>query len=70
MAYLPEAGDLVWINFDPQAGREQAKNRPALVITDSDFNAATGLLVACPVTRTERPLLPGFLWLAPRHPDL
>jgi mRNA interferase MazF len=28
--YLPEAGDLVWINFDPQAGRAQAKNRPAL----------------------------------------
>jgi mRNA interferase MazF len=55
MAYLPQAGDLVWINFDPQAGREQAKNRPALVVTSSDFNAATGLLVACPVTRTERP---------------
>ena len=55
MAYIPEAGDLAWINFDPQAGREQAKSRPALVMTASDFNAATGLLVACPVTRTERP---------------
>jgi mRNA interferase MazF len=55
MAYLPEAGDLVWINFDPQAGREQAKNRPALVITGAEFNAATGLLMACPVTGTERP---------------
>jgi mRNA interferase MazF len=55
MAYLPEAGDLVWINFDPQAGREQTKNRPALVMTGSDFNSATGLLVVCPVTRTERP---------------
>lgn len=55
MAYLPEAGDLVWINFDAQAGREQAKNRPALVVTGADFNAATGLLVACPITRTERP---------------
>lgn len=55
MDYLPEAGDLVWVNFDPQAGREQAKNRPALVITGSEFNAATGLLVACPVTRTDRP---------------
>jgi mRNA interferase MazF len=54
-AYLPEAGDLVWVNFDPQAGREQAKNRPAMVITGSDFNAATGLLVVCPVTRTDRP---------------
>ncbi len=54
-AYLPEAGDLVWINFDPRAGREQAKNRPALIITTSNFNSATGLLVACPITRTERP---------------
>ena len=35
--------------------REQAKNRPALVLTGSDFNAATGLLVVCPITRTERP---------------
>ena len=55
MAYLPEAGDLVWVNFDPQAGREQARNRPALVMTGSDFNAATGLLVVCPITRTDRP---------------
>ena len=53
--YLPERGDLAWINFDPQAGREQAKNCPALVLTGSEFNAATGLLIVCPVTRTERP---------------
>jgi mRNA interferase MazF len=55
VSYLPEQGDLAWINFDPQVGREQAKNRPALILTASDFNAATGLLVVCPVTRTERP---------------
>ena len=55
MAYLPDQGDLAWIDFDPQAGREQAKNRPALILTASDFNATTGLLVVCPVTRTERP---------------
>jgi mRNA interferase MazF len=54
VAYLPERGDLAWINFDPQAGREQARNRPALVITGADCNAITGLLVTCPVTRTER----------------
>jgi mRNA interferase MazF len=54
VAYLPEQGDLAWINFDPQAGREQAKNRPALVLTDADFNATTGLLVVCPITRTDR----------------
>jgi mRNA interferase MazF len=55
VAYLPDQGDLAWINFDPQVGREQAKNRPALILTASDFNATTGLLVVCPVTRTERP---------------
>jgi len=55
MPSLPGAGDLDWVNFDPQAGREQAKNRPALVLTDPDFNTATGLLVVCPVTRTDRP---------------
>lgn len=55
MDYLPEQGDLAWINFDPQAGREQAKNRPGLVLTASDFNGATGLVLVCPVTRTERP---------------
>lgn len=53
--YLPDRGDLAWINFEPQAGREQAKNRPALVLTAQDYNVATGLLVACPITRTERP---------------
>ena len=55
MTYLPERGDLAWINFDPQAGREQAKNRPAQVLTASEFNAATGLLVVCPVASTARP---------------
>lgn len=55
MPYVPDQGDLAWVNFDPQAGREQAKNRPALVLTSVEFNAATGFLIACPITRTERP---------------
>jgi mRNA interferase MazF len=55
VVYVPERGDLAWINVDPQAGREQAKNRPALVMTGADFNATTGLLVVCPITRTNRP---------------
>jgi mRNA interferase MazF len=53
--YLPDRGDLAWINFEPQAGREQAKNRPGLVLTEREFNVATGLVIACPVTRTDRP---------------
>jgi len=53
VAYLPDQGDLAWINFDPQAGREQAKNRPALILTASNFNATTGLLLVCSVTKSE-----------------
>lgn len=54
-AYQPDRGDLAWIHFEPQAGREQAKNRPALILTNREFNADTGLLIACPITRTDRP---------------
>ncbi len=54
-AYQPDRGDVAWINFEPQAGREQAKNRPALILTNREFNVDTGLLIACPITRTDRP---------------
>ena len=53
--YHPDRGDLAWINFEPRAGREQAKNRPALILTNREFNVTTGLLIACPITRTDRP---------------
>ena len=53
--YLPGRGDLAWINFEPQAGREQSKNRPGLVLTEREFNVVTGLVIACPITRTDRP---------------
>ncbi|MFZ0801400.1 MAG: type II toxin-antitoxin system PemK/MazF family toxin [Terriglobales bacterium] len=48
--YVPEAGDIAWLDFDPQAGREQAKRRPALVLTDQAYNRASGLVVVCPLT--------------------
>lgn len=47
---VPERGDLVWIDFDPQSGREQAGRRPALVLTPSAYNRPVGLAVFCPVT--------------------
>src|ERR1019366_982991 len=49
-AYVPEAGDFVWLTFDPQAGREQAGRRPALVLTPRISNAKSGLALACPIT--------------------
>lgn len=52
--YVPEAGDIVWIDFDPQIGREQRKRRPALVLTDSRYNRASGLCVVCPITSARK----------------
>jgi mRNA interferase MazF len=49
-AYVPDVGDVVWLNFDPQAGHEQAGHRPALVLTTARYNLTTGLLVVCPMT--------------------
>jgi len=54
-AYIPKAGDIIWLDFDPQVGREQAKRRPALVITDRSYNQASGLLLVCPLTSRRRP---------------
>jgi|SRR5579884_2620503 len=50
MSYIPEAGDLIWLRFDPQAGHEQAGRRLALVLTPKTYNSAAGLAVVCPVT--------------------
>jgi mRNA interferase MazF len=48
--YVPDAGDVVWLEFDPQAGHEQAGHRPALVISPASYNVKTGLMVCCPMT--------------------
>lgn len=48
--YVPEAGDVVWLDFDPQAGHEQAGRRPALVISPASYNSRTGLMLCCPLT--------------------
>ena len=53
--YVPETGDIVMMNFDPQVGREQAKRRPALVLTDQRYNRASGLAVVCPLTSKRKP---------------
>jgi len=49
-ARAPEAGDIVWIDFDPQAGHEQAKPRPAVVLSPASYNDRAGLLLCCPTT--------------------
>lgn len=48
--YVPEAGDIVWLRFTPQAGHEQAGHRPALVISPAAYNGKTSLMLCCPLT--------------------
>ncbi|MDR1849965.1 MAG: endoribonuclease MazF [Zoogloeaceae bacterium] len=48
--YVPEAGDIVWLHFDPQAGHEQAGHRPALVLSPALYNGKSGLMLCCPMT--------------------
>jgi mRNA interferase MazF len=48
--YVPERGDVVWLQFDPQAGHEQAGKRPALVLSPSAYNGRVGLALLCPIT--------------------
>ena len=48
--YVPEAGDIVWLNFTPQAGHEQAGQRPALVLSPAAYNDKTSLMICCALT--------------------
>ena len=50
MTYVPERGDVVWIDVDPQVGHEQAGRRPALVLSEGFYNRQSGLAVFCPIT--------------------
>lgn len=49
-SYIPSRGDIVWLNFTPQAGHEQRRKRPALVISPVEYNKKTGLVICCPIT--------------------
>jgi mRNA interferase MazF len=48
--YVPERGDIVWLVFDPQVGREQAGRRPAVVLSPKSYNGEVGLAICCPIT--------------------
>ncbi|MGH9344352.1 MAG: endoribonuclease MazF [Terriglobia bacterium] len=48
--WTPDVGDIVWLTFDPQAGREQAGRRPAMILSPSLYNRKSGLALACPIT--------------------
>ena len=49
-SFVPDAGDIVWLEFNPQTGREQAGHRPAVVLSPAAYNAKTSLMLCCPLT--------------------
>ena len=48
--YVPDVGEIVWIDFTPQAGHEQAGHRPAVVLSPAAYNRKTSLMICCPLT--------------------
>jgi len=52
--FVPDAGDLVWLSFDPQTGSEQAARRPALVLSPRTYNVKSGLALVCPITNQSK----------------
>ena len=54
MGYVPEQGDLIWLDFDPSSGKEIMKRRPAFVITKKTFNEHTKMAIVAPITSTIR----------------
>jgi len=53
--YWPDAGDIVWTDFNPTPGREQAGRRPALVVSPEAFSRSTGFVIVCPIISKIRP---------------
>jgi mRNA interferase MazF len=56
--YVPRRGDIIRLDFDPQAGHEQAGRRPAIVLSPTDYNRTVGLAVVCPITNA----IKGYPW--------
>jgi mRNA interferase MazF len=52
--YIPDRGDLVWVDFNPTKGREQSKIRPAIVISPKNYNQKTSLAIMCPITSVSK----------------
>lgn len=57
-AYVPERGDLIWLDFTPHSGHEQAGRRPAIVLSPRSYNQRSGLALFCPITSRVK----GYPW--------
>ena len=53
-SYVPDRGDIVWLQFNPQAGHEQDGHRPALVLSPANYNRVSGLMLCCPMTSQKK----------------
>lgn len=54
MSYIPDRGDLVWVDFDPTKGREQKGHRPALIISPKHYHKVSDLSLVCPITSNQK----------------
>lgn len=54
MAYIPDRGDVIWLELNPQSGHEQAGRRPTLVLSPRSYNGKTGLALLCPITNQRK----------------
>jgi mRNA interferase MazF len=54
LPYVPERGEIVWLDFEPTKGKEIGKYRPALVLSSRQYNSQTGLMICCPVSTSIR----------------
>lgn len=54
MPHTPDRGDLIWLQFTPQSGHEQAGHRPALVLSPKEYNRLVGLALVCPITSKQK----------------
>jgi len=54
VTYVPDRGDIVWLQFNPQSGHEQAGRRPALTLSPKVYNQKVGLAIFCPLTNQEK----------------
>lgn len=48
--WIPDRGQAIWIDMDPQAGHEQRGRRPAVVLSPAQYNGKVGLALLCPIT--------------------
>lgn len=53
-SYSPHQGDVVWVDFNPAKGREQAKVRPAIIVSPKSYNRKTSLAILCPIASIEK----------------